>query len=184
MKYNLKELQDLTFLYIAFSYIDTDLRNNGWVVSINGINELSLKAKENEDFKIIQKTYQLVKSLNMLLTNNGIVFGSKKGDLLAKIAGDVIYRVFNKINNEILASYLGFVALFKYSEYKFKKLKFMFDENFIIYYINEVNDKYWSKDNEITPAIDNSEKAVDEMFRIIYTTSFVGKRLRNLKIMN
>ena len=181
MKYNIKELQDLTFLYIIFSYIDTELRSNGWVVQINGINELSVKAKNNNKFFVIENTYFLTKNLNMFLNKYDIVPTSQKGKIIAKIAGDVIEKAFIKISTDIVASYLGFVGLLKYSEYKYKKLKFLFNENFVIDYINEVNDRYWKKDKELSSAINNSEKVVNEVFKIIYATSFVGKKLRNCK---
>jgi len=161
-----------------FSYIDTELRSNGWVVQINGVNELSTKAKNNNKFSVIENTYLLTKNLNMFLNKYDIVPTSQKGKIIAEIAEKILKKAFIKISTDIIASYLGFVGLLKYSEYKYKKLKFLFNENFVIDYIDEVNDRYWKKDKELSSAINNSEKVVDEIFKIIYATNFINKRLK------
>ena len=44
------------------------------------------------------------------------------------------------------------------------------DTQFLADLINDLNDKYWKKDKEMTEVIDNSENIIDRLFENLYKT--------------
>jgi hypothetical protein len=165
-----KLIKDLVMVYIAYAYIDEELKSQGFIEFDKNYNaHLTKKAKENEDYFYIKQFYKIQQMLfNALHFQHGITYESVKGQIIVNRANTEIKKAFGN-NHDIIALYFGFVTLFKYKyEVKYKKVFINVDMEVINEVINTLNDKYYKKDDELSPALDNSEDIVDRLFESLY----------------
>ena len=165
-----KLLKDLVLIYIGYTYIDADLKAHKYV-GVNNKDEVYLteKAKQADSYVNLKKMFNTQRMAYNAMLTTGVRFNNLKGKILTERVQKELNNAFGGKDVEIIAIYLGLLALFTYKDQvKNKKIFLNVDTQFLADLINDLNDKYWRKNEEFTILIDKCENIVDKLFENLY----------------
>ena len=163
-----KQLKDLVMVYAGYAYIDADLRENNFVAFKKNFVYPNIN-KNHKDYYYIKKFFDIQKLIFNAILANGIKFNNTQGKILINRTSKELTKAFGGDKKEIIGFYLGVCILFKYKQdVKYKKVFVNVDTNFLIKFINELNEKYYKKDPILSRALDRCEKIADRLFENLY----------------
>jgi len=166
-----KEFKDITYLYIAFVYLDSGLYNNNYTITnqygVTVLNQEKLNTLNNFEKHMITEVYQMTKKLYLQFIGLGLYNDKLLKQELIKINVEKISNIVYSGNKDTVINpiYLGLNMLVLYQEQvKYKTITLSFSGSSVASIVNYIYDT--SPENDIH--IENSDKYLDRFIKEIY----------------